>query len=136
MPMTFARPALITLGTGVLTDHNRSELGINVERIETRNRMANGTLRKYWVADKHTFSVSWTDVPKIASQTVDGKWSGSEIRDFFHSPAGRGSFQLTVTDHKGVNSVYTVVITDFSHTVKKRWANWELWDFNLTLEEV
>lgn len=136
MAMTFARPALITLGTNALTDHNRSELGINVERIETRNRMANGTMRKYWVADKHTFTISWSDVPKNAVQTADGKWSGTEIRDFFNSPSGRGAFQLTVTDHKGVNRFYSVVITDFSHTVKKRWVNWELWDFSLTLEEV
>lgn len=136
MPMTFQRPRLLRLNGNALTDHNRSELGVDVERIETRNRMANGTLRKYWVADKHTFTVSWTDVPKLAGQTVDGFWSGSEIKNFFHSAAGRGSFPLTVTDNKGVDTTYTVVITGFNNSIKKRWANWELWDFSLTLEEV
>lgn len=136
MVMTFARPRLLRLGNNSLTDHNRSELGVDIERIETRQRMANGTMRKYWVADKRTFSVSWTDVPNKAIQTVDGYWSGTEINNFFNSGDGRDAFTLRITDNKGVDTTATVVITDFSYTVKKRWATWELWDFSLTMEEV
>lgn len=72
MAMTFARPRLLRFNTNAVTDHNRSELGIDPERIESRKRMANGTMRKYFVADKHTFTVSWNDIPHLASQTVDG----------------------------------------------------------------
>jgi len=136
MALTFKRLRLLRLNSNAVTDHNRSEMGIDVERIETRNRMANGTMRKYYVADKRTFNVSWTDVPNVAGKTVDGFWSGREIELFYNSAAGKGSFVMGVTDNLNIEKLYTVVITGFSHSIKKRWANWELWDFSLTLEEV
>jgi hypothetical protein len=35
-----------------VTDHNRGQFTINHNRIEQSKRMANGTLRKFFVADK------------------------------------------------------------------------------------
>jgi hypothetical protein len=35
-----------------LTEHNRGALEMSTERIEETKRMANGTLRKYYIADK------------------------------------------------------------------------------------
>lgn len=134
MPMTFVRPRLLRFNGKAITDHNRSELGVSVERIETRNRMANGTLRKYFVADKHTFTVSWTDIPNLASQTVDGFWSGREMNNFYLTNVG--PFTLGVTGRDGVERNYTVVFTDFSYSIKKRFAQWEIWDVQATMEEV
>lgn len=136
MAMTFKRLRLLRLNRTALTDHNRSELGVSYERIETRNRMANGTMRKYHVADKRTFTVSWSDVPNVATKTVDGFWSGREIQTFFNDAAGKGVVEIGVTDNLGVEYFVNCVITDFSHSIKKRWQNWELWDFSLTLEEI
>lgn len=134
MAIKLARPRLLRFNGTSVTDHNRSELSVDVERIETTNRMANGTLRKYHVADKRTFAVSWDSVPNVASQTVDGFWSGKEIENFFNSTTG--SFTLGVTGRDGVETNYIVMFTDFSRTVVKRWATWELWNVNITLEEV
>lgn len=134
MPMTFARPRLLRFAGNAVTDHNRSELGIDPERIEKRKRMADGTLRKYFVADKHTFSVSWTDIPNLAGQTVDGYWSGREMQNFYLTNVT--PFILGVTGRDGLETNYTVIFTDFSHTVKKRYAQWEIWDVQITLEEV
>jgi hypothetical protein len=42
-----------------LTDHNRGEIDISPELIESSSRMANGSMRKYVVAQKNTISASW-----------------------------------------------------------------------------
>lgn len=47
----------------ICSDHNRSEININNQRIETRQRMINGTMRSYHVADKITLSLSWDRLP-------------------------------------------------------------------------
>lgn len=47
----------------ILSDHNRSTLDFGIQRIENRQRMVNGRMRSYWVADKRTLSVSWNMLP-------------------------------------------------------------------------
>jgi len=47
----------------ILSDHNRGELSFSKERIETRQRMVNGTMRSYHIADKVAFNTSWTRLP-------------------------------------------------------------------------
>jgi hypothetical protein len=47
----------------ILSDHNRSQIGITNERIEQRQRMANGTMRSFFIADKLTVDTSWSMLP-------------------------------------------------------------------------
>jgi len=47
----------------VLSDHGRNSLDFGVQRIENRQRMVNGRMRSYWIADKRTLSVSWDVLP-------------------------------------------------------------------------
>jgi hypothetical protein len=47
----------------ILSDHNRSQIGITNERIEQRQRMANGTMRSFFIADKLTIDTSWSMLP-------------------------------------------------------------------------
>lgn len=117
----------------LITEHNRSELDVDVERIETSNRMSNGTLRKWVVADKRTFSCSWDMLPAISAKTVDGKWGGVDIETFYNTTPG--SFTLTITNTHGTQT-YTVVFTDFSKTVQKRFGTSDWWNISITLEEV
>jgi hypothetical protein len=74
-----------------LTDHNREPIQVSTEIIESANRMANGTMRKYVIAQKNKISVSWKYVPSIESGTngtVDGYRSVSWIESFYHSNSG------------------------------------------------
>ena len=116
-----------------ITEHNRSQLNVSVERIETSKRMANGTLRKYVIADKRKFSCSWEMVPDTDAGTVDGKWGGNSIETFYNN--NPGSFTLVITDGTGATKTYTVVFTDFSKTINKR-GRFDAWDIDITLEEV
>jgi hypothetical protein len=47
----------------VVSDHNRSPINITNQRIEQRQRMANGTMRSFFIADKLTIDTSWTMLP-------------------------------------------------------------------------
>jgi hypothetical protein len=47
----------------ILSDHNRESISMSQQRIETRQRMVNGTMRSYHVADKVNLSTSWQRLP-------------------------------------------------------------------------
>ena len=47
----------------ILSDDNREEISIQFERIENRQRMLNGRMRSYHVADKRRIQISWDMLP-------------------------------------------------------------------------
>lgn len=54
----------------ILSDDNRSALDFSTARIETKERMINGRMRSYHIADKLTLSTSWTMLPSRSYFTV------------------------------------------------------------------
>jgi hypothetical protein len=50
----------------ILSDHNRGQISMNGYRIEQRDRMINGTMRSYHIADKMNIATSWTNLPSRA----------------------------------------------------------------------
>lgn len=62
----------------ILSDHNRQPLSLSKQRIETRNRMVNGTMRSYHTADKMSISTSWSRLPSRSYSSIpeydDGKF--------------------------------------------------------------
>ena len=92
----------------ILSDHNRSEMSFNSERIEKRERTINGRMRSYHIADKLTMSVSWNNLPSRAyldvadfnasgvsprknttgEYTSDGGAGGMEILDWYENHKG------------------------------------------------
>ncbi len=92
----------------ILSDHNRSELAFNPTRIEQRERMINGNMRSYHIADKLNISWSWSNLPSRAyadvayfdetgasgmdntpiSYTVDGGAGGVELLDWYETHKG------------------------------------------------
>jgi hypothetical protein len=47
----------------ILSDHNRAEISFKPIRIEKRERMVNGRMRSYHIADKIQISTSWSMLP-------------------------------------------------------------------------
>jgi len=91
----------------IISDHNRSPLDFGVQRIENRQRMVNGRMRSYWVADKRTLSISWDGIPSRAfgsdpnfnsstglpdstgdQYTIDGGAGGAELLDWYETHNG------------------------------------------------
>jgi hypothetical protein len=56
----------------ILSDHNRSQIGISNDRIEQRQRMANGTMRSFFIADKLTIDTSWSMLPSRSFKDYPG----------------------------------------------------------------
>jgi|688.fasta_scaffold01697_4 hypothetical protein len=131
-----------TLKYNKVTEHNRSAFDISTERIEKSTRMANGLLRKFFIADKKTFSLSWEMLPSYRTLTVDGAWGAEDLRSFYNSTEGQSSFNIRVNLAKnGSNQEssgyeeYTVVFGDCNFSVLKRGLQ-PFWSVSLTLVEV
>lgn len=137
-----ATPAGTTLIYNKVSEHNRSEFNISNNRIEEVKRMSNGTLRKFFVADKKTFNLSWDMLPSYRTLTVDGKWGAEDLRSFYYSPEGQNAFNIRVNFAKTGSSQessgyeqYNVIFKDCSFTVVKRGLQ-PHWNVSLTMEEV
>lgn len=137
-----------------LTDDGRAEMSVSSVRIETRERMINGTMRTWHVADKKTFSTSWTNIPSrardedggpIISETYGNAgthWAaGSELLDWYDSHTG-GFWALMIYDRENnYDSIYSydlvnVTFLEMSHSVQKRGKTSDLWNMSMSLEEV
>jgi hypothetical protein len=114
-----------------ISEHNRGEISIDINRIENSKRMHNGTMRKVVIADKLKWNISWEMLPDVDAKTVDGKWGAKSLETFYSTTPG--VFVLTVKN-SGVSTNYNAVITSFSKTIVKRGA-WEAWNVELTIEE-
>ena len=53
----------------ILSDDNRQDINFQTERLETRQRMVNGRMRSYFIADKLSVSTSWEMLPSRAFST-------------------------------------------------------------------
>ena len=150
----------------IISDHNRGALDFKPTRIEKRERMINGRMRSYHVADKLTISTSWDNLPSrsfatdpaynpatgttLASTqyTVDGGAGGADLLKWYEDH--QGPFWVYLSYDKPQNfatdrynhldqysEVIEMYISDFSWTVEKRGGrNYDFWNVNVTLEEV
>lgn len=138
-----------------LTDDNRSPLAISPERIETKKRMIDGTMRSVYVADKNTFSTSWQDIPSRSKDTSREYISEYERSSVFTSGFGAGIdiktwyesntddfWMLLVYDISASSSVntnaelYNVFFESFNYEVSKRGTYNDLWNVDISLVEV
>jgi hypothetical protein len=137
-----ATPAGTTKIFNKVTEHNRSDLSVAIERIEQVARTSNGTLRKNYITDKRSFSVSWTMLPSYRSLTVDGAWGAEDLRSFYLSDEGKASFRIRINLAKnGADQTssgyeeYTVVFRSCNFSVIKRGLQ-PHWNVSIELEEV
>lgn len=148
------------LGTNhiYLTDDGRSPVSISPQRIEYKQRMINGRMRSYYVADKNTFSTSWSNLPsrnkdsarKYISEyerggtTVTTPYAaGQQIKDWYETYTG-DFWMLMVydagdgtTDDNAKTQVekYNVFFDSFKFDIVKRGEHNDLWDVDITLVE-
>jgi hypothetical protein len=64
----------------IISDHNRSAINIANQRIEQRQRMANGTMRSFFIADKLTIDTSWTMLPSRSFKDYPS-FNGTDTND-------------------------------------------------------
>ena len=138
----YANPADTTKDWIRLSEHNRSEIGINIQRIEQSQRMANGSLRKFFVADKKQFSVSWNMLPGSRIYTIDNEWGALDLIEFYNSSEGQSTFDIRLNFAKtGTNQEssgyepYTVSCTSFNATLVRR-GEIPFYNISMSMEQV
>lgn len=90
----------------ILSDDNRSPIDMGKQRIEKRERMVNGRMRSYHVADKISLSLSWENLPSRSfavkpnfgtdgkasldayGYTTDGGAGGADLLDWYNNHTG------------------------------------------------
>jgi hypothetical protein len=150
----------------ILSDHNRSDISFNTNRLENKKRMVNGHMRSYHIADKMEISFSYNLLPSrsfsgsqsftasgqyiddLIEYTADGGAGGAELLEWYSN--NPGSFYMFLSYDKPQNfslnvyenldkysDVLEVFISDFSYNVVKRGGtNHDLWNVSISLEEV
>jgi hypothetical protein len=83
----------------ILSDDNRDPIDFQVERIERRERMINGRMRSFHVADKLNLSLSWTMLPSRTGNVFAGfrETSGRSLAngaDIYTTDAGAGGVEM------------------------------------------
>lgn len=139
-----------------VSDHGRSSLNEDSERIGMDKRMADGTLRRQFVGIKRKWSVSWDNLPSTNSatnslKTADGGMAGEDIEQFYFATPGK--FRMVLRRGSAIDQdppilvesalpyedddfyIVNVMLTDFNKEVRKRGVV-DLWNVSVTLEEV
>lgn len=133
-----------------ISEHNRQPVSITPNRIEKTQRMSNGTLRKFYVADKRSINISWSMLPSYSTFTVDGGYGALDLKAFHAGTAskasgalsGKSSFDLSIKTGNSTET-FEVMFSSFSIEVVKRNVKestsstpQEFWNVSLSLEEV
>jgi len=145
-----AGSALYLNTTLKLSEHNRQPIAISNNRIEKTQRMANGTMRKFHVADKQSINVSWNKLPSFYTYTIDGGYGALDLKSFYDGSSTKGSgalsgqstFDVTIK-YGGTTETMEMIFSSFSlemvnRNVKQATGDTaqEFWNVSLTLEEV
>jgi hypothetical protein len=126
-----------------LTEHNRQPASIQINRIEKTQRTSNGTMRKFFIADKKSLSVSWNMLPTSSTMTIDAGYGANDIQTFYNSAKGQGSFKLKISYSPTREEIIEVIFSSCSFDLIKRNvkssstdAAQEFWDVSISLEQV
>jgi len=97
----------------ILSDDNRSSIDFKTERIEKRERMINGRMRSYHIADKLSIATSWEKLPSRAFSSIpnfssSGRSTLTGSKDEFTTDGGAGGVEILdwYEQHKGSFWVY------------------------------
>lgn len=93
----------------IISDHNRSDISVNEQRIEQRRRMINGRMRSYHNSDKMVISTSWSMLPSraFASRANFNQSTGiseyTDTTDQYTADGGAGGSEMYkwYKDHTG-----------------------------------
>lgn len=134
----------------ILTDDNRQYIDLSYDRIEKRERMINGRMRSYHVADKAKLSVNWDSIPSraysdfpqiapdgslynaasITKYTTDGGAGGADMKEWYDNNVGSFWVYLSYDDPNSIgtydkmgvyyNEPIEMYFSNFAHTVQRR----------------
>ena len=81
----------------ILSDDNRDPIGFSIERIETKERMINGRLRSYHIADKISISTGWKNLPS-RSYAASPDFDSAGVSSMLYDDVGSSSSGVRVLE--------------------------------------
>lgn len=139
--ITLPSGSALYINTNKLSEHNRSPISISYDKIEKSQRMADGTMRKFFIANKKQISVSWSMLPSYSTMTLDTGFGALDLRHLYET-LGSSAFPVTLYYSPTRTESFTMFFSSFSCTLEKRNvksrstdAAQEFWEVSLTLEE-
>lgn len=105
---------VIKSGTGdfiILSDDNRQPIHFNSNRIEKRDRMINGRMRSYHVADKLEISTSWNLLP---SRAFPGDPNFQTTNDLYQNAIGKSEYSAKKYANGTANSSFNGVHNQYT----------------------
>lgn len=127
----------MTLGGTQLTEHGRQGFQLSPDPIVTDVRLANGTMKRYFVATKRKFSFSWNMLPALDSQTLDNKTGRNTLRTLYDANIDNSLtfiYKEVDSNNNQTDVTTTVFIESYSESLEKRWDS-QFWNVNLSLVE-
>lgn len=100
-----------------LSDDNRDRMDFAIERIEKRERMINGRMRSFHIADKLSLSLTWNMLPSRSAVSFPGydEATGKPSlgrNDFYTTDGGAGGLELLDWYEKTTGSFWVYLAYD------------------------
>jgi hypothetical protein len=109
-------PNLISLGGYELTDQGRT-LSIARDERSIAVELAAGLTKKYFKAVKYSFSLKWTQLPSLSTQTYDRKEARNTLKVLSDTQT---VLPLIVRAPIGTTQTYNVWIESYSEDILRR----------------
>jgi hypothetical protein len=149
--MTFPYQAILSINGNIISDHNRAPLDISYDRIESRQRMTNGTLRVNYIAKKMKISTSWSNIVS-SNNVVDaardnsgnilptGPQGASYLMDLYYNSTGNPvtvylAFKSGPTG-SATGMTANMMFSNLDYNVVYRGASHDIVNISLELEQV
>ena len=125
---------LLTINSTEITEHNR-KITVNEEIAAQDVDLASGHRRRFYSRNKRKFDISWSYLPSLQAQTVDGRVG----RDFLNNIANSSAsvaVGIELEPNGGLTS-YDCYIDSYSETLIRREYSTQCayYDVSLTLTE-
>lgn len=133
--MQFSIQTAFTFDGNRTSDHNRKAFDVTPDRIENRTRMADGTLRTFFIASKRKIKISWENLPREDVQTVDKFWGAKSLVSFYNSNK-QYAFPVEIAYGDGTKETITMMFADFHYNISSRNTYTDMYNLDLDLEEV
>lgn len=123
---------ILSLNGVEFTDQGRT-LSESREEVSAPVQLANGTVKKYIIAIKKRWSISWQWLPNLSSLTYDEKGARDQLRAIAY--AGN-TFPLIMRNTYGETTSHTVWVENYSEELIRRDTINGEYFYNVTVELV
>ena len=125
---------LLTINSTEITEHNR-KVSVSEQIAANDIDLASGHRRRYYSRNKRQFNLTWSYLPSLQAQTVDGR-VGRDFLNTIANSSASATVGIELEPNGGLTS-YDCYIDSYSETLIRREYSTQCayYDVSLTLTE-